>query len=192
MIYKLAKPVRQLLAIVLLVVTIAAAAALTVVPVWSRVTELQDNIETERMTLGRLQAITSGETKTSDIERLTKAAREQGIFLAGESESIRFANLQSQLNEIVSAYGVKPRSTRNLPAREHNDLRLLGVQLQIVAPIEQLQKILFDIEQHKPILMIDAVQIIPLSLPGGGNDEDRGAVDARFDVFGVESHQKGG
>jgi general secretion pathway protein M len=188
--YTLAKPVRQLLALALLGLSIAAVYFFTVVPVRTKVADLADRIEQERLTLGRLSAIGNDETAARELDNATTTARAKGLFLEGESESIRMANLQSLLADIVAANGIKPRSIRNLPARERNDVRMLGVQLQLVATIDGLRKILIAIEEQRRVLIVEALQVSPLTGTWVGNDELRGTLDIRFDVFGVESRQK--
>lgn len=192
MIHQLAKPIRQALALALLVAAVAAFAGGVIVPASARLSELQDRIEQERTLLGRLSAIAGDEGLARDLDRRTAHAKARGLFLAGESEAIRLANLQSQLTEIASASGIKLRSARNMPARERNELRLLGVQLHLVAPIEQLRKMLVTIEERRPLLLIDALHITPLTSAATADGEQRGMLNARFDVYGVESRKKGG
>jgi hypothetical protein len=191
MIYRLSKPLRQLIAIALLAVPVAAVGLLAVVPLWAHVASLKERIEQERTVDGRLSQIASDETAKRALEAQTKAARSAGLFIEGESESIRLSALQSNLAGIAAANGIKLRSARNLPSRDKNDLRLVGVQLQLVAPIAKLQKILLEIEQAKPALFVDSMQITPLTLSRVTDGEEPGLLDARFDVFAVETRQKG-
>ena len=134
--------------------------------------------------------ITGDESGKRALEQQTKLAKASGVFIEGESESIRLAALQSKLSAIAGANGVKLRSARNLPSRDKNELRLVGVQLQLMAPLDKLQKILLEIEQHKPSLFVDSLQISPGS-PARSVDDEVGMLDARFDVYAVESRQKG-
>ena len=187
--YRLAKPVRQLLAVALLGLVVAAAVSLTIMPLYGKIADLDDRIQQERSTLGRLSAIGNDENAARELDGLTTAARSRGLFLEGESESIRMANLQSLLAEIVAANGIKPRSIRNLPARDRNDLRMLGVQLQLVANIETLRKILVAIEEQRRVLLVDQMQVAPLTGTWVGNEEQRGTLDIRFDIFGVEGRR---
>ena len=188
--YQLAKPMRQALALALLGLAVAAIVAVSIVPLFTKIADLEERIDQERATLGRMNAIIRDENAARDLDQRTIAARGNGQFLEGESESIRMANLQSLLADIVSATGVKPRSIRNLPARERNELRLLGVQLQFVAPIDTLRKILVAIEMQRRVLLVDALQIAPMTGTWAGNEDQRGTLDIRFDIFGVEARQK--
>ena len=191
MMYSLAKPLRTLLAVVLLLATVAAIVFFTVVPVIARVGELQEQIEQERTVLGRLTTAAADDGSSTDVKQKAVAARVGGLFLPGESESIRVSYVQSELITILSTNRMKPRSTRNLPARERNQMRLVGVQLQVTAQIEQVQLLLRDIEAHQPPLMIESLHITPVANFGGGGEDMRGMLDARIDIFGVEPQKKG-
>lgn len=190
MIEALPKPLRQLLAITLLLLVIATVWMVTVVPLSAKLGELQDRIDQERTMLGRLIAAASEEAGPTEVKQNAIAARMNSLLIQGESESIRVSSVQSQIMEVLASHRVKPRSTRNLTARERSGFRLVGVQLHLAAPIEQLQAVLLDIEQHKPLLFIEALHVTPILLSGAAADEERGMLEARFDVFGIEAKQK--
>lgn len=191
MIYGLSKPVRQLLAVALLVALVSAVGLLALAPLWTYVTDLKGRIDQQRMMVARLTLLAEDDGAKQALEQQTKVAKAAGIFIEGESEPIRLAALQSTLSAIASANGVKLRSARNLPSRDKYDLRLVGVQLQLVAPIERLQKILLDIEQSKPSMFVDSLQVTPLGLSRVVDDDNPGLLDVRFDVMAVELRQKG-
>jgi uncharacterized membrane protein (UPF0182 family) len=191
MIYTLAKPVRQFLAVMLLALPIGAFGLLVVAPVYSHHADLKERIEQERMMVGRLGRLAGDESARQALETQTKAAKSAGLFIEGESESIRLAALQSNISAIAAANGIKFRSARNLPSRDKYDLHLVGVQLQLVAPIAKLQKILLDIEQAKPTLFIDSMQITPLAYSRITDTDEPGQLDTRLDVYAVEARQKG-
>lgn len=175
----------------MLIVPIALLMILAINPLWAYISDLQDRIWQERLILSRLTEFTNEERAKRVLDQETKSAKSFGLFIEGESETIRLSTLQSNLSSIVSANGIKLRSARNLPPREKNELRLLGVQLQLIAPLDKLQKILLDIEQAKPTLFVDALQIMPTVTSRLPDDEQPGLLDVRFDVFAVETRQKG-
>ena len=190
MIYSLPKFARRLLAVGLLVAPLGALGYFVANPIVGHIGELKEQIEQERLLAGRLTALTGDDSAKRALEQQTKQAKASGLFIEGESESIRFAALQSNISAIAGANGVKLRSARNLPARDKNELRLVGVQLQLTAPIDKLQKILLDIEQHKPALFVEFLQITP-AFAARSVDDEVGMLEARFDVYAVESRQKG-
>jgi general secretion pathway protein M len=181
MIYKLPLRLRQLLAISLLVAALGLTALLTVFPFLSQLTSVREQLVQERTTKGRLLH-SSLEPAKGRLPELTKI---NGLSIEGESEAIRLASLQSQVMDIISAQAVKPRTTRNLQTRERNTLKLVGVQLQLTATIEQLQRILLEIEAHKPILLVDSLHLSPSA--SATADDDRGLVEIRMDVVGIEA-----
>ena len=189
MIYNLSTTLRRFLALLLLAAAVGAVAILGFGPLWSRVSDLKERIDQERLMAARLTQLAQNDGAKRALEQQTKAAKAANLFIEGESESIRLASLQSGLSAIAAANGTKLRSARNLPGRDRNDLRLIGVQLQLVAPIDKLQKILFEIEQHKPSFFVDALQITPQTLLRLPDDEQPGLLDARIDVLAVESRQ---
>ena len=191
MIYGLSKGLRRLLAVGLLGMVGGGVVLLVVAPLWAHIADLKERIDQERMMTSRLTAAVSDDSARQTLEQQTKAAKAAGLFIEGESESIRLAALQSSLSGIAAANGIKLRSARNLPGREKGDLHLVGVQLQLAAPIEKLQKILLDIEQSKPSLFVDSLQVTPVAVSRVADDEQPGLLDARFDVFAVEARQKG-
>ena len=169
----------------------SAVGLLALAPLWTYVTDLKGRIDQQRMMVARLTLLAEDDGAKQALEQQTKVAKAAGIFIEGESEPIRLAALQSTLSAIASANGVKLRSARNLPSRDKYDLRLVGVQLQLVAPIERLQKILLDIEQSKPSMFVDSLQVTPLGLLRVVDDDNPGLLDVRFDVMAVELRQKG-
>lgn len=185
MIYKLSKPVRQGLAVGLAIFAVGSLLLVFGWPVLSYVMDLRENIAEERAIVGRLMSVVDSQSNV-EADGNSTSLKDSGLFIDGGSESIRVASLQSQLSAILTASGVKPRSSRALPRRPHNDLHLVGVQLQIIAPIAQLQKVLLEIERHKPALLVDSLQITPSSMTGLPNDDGAGLLDARLDVFAVE------
>ncbi len=191
MIEQLPLALRRCLAAGLLVLALAGLAAVTIWPLMSRLADVQERIEQERLVLGRLLAATGDTGNVLQLEQQAKAARASGLFIEGESESIRLASLQSQLLDIIGSHKVKPRTTRNLPTRERNNLRLVGVQIQLAAPIDRLQRILLDIEGHKPVLLIESLHITSAGQANVPGDEERGMLDARLDIVGIEARQKG-
>lgn len=190
MIYSLPRIVRRLLAVALLVLPLGAFGYLVAAPVFRHVEDLKEQIEQERQLAGRLNALAGDESAKRALEQQTKQAKASGLFIEGESESIRLSALQSNLSAIAGTNGVKLRSARNLPSRDKNDLRLVGVQLQLTAPIDKLQKILLEIGQNKPSLFVESLQITQASAARSADDEP-GMLEARLDVYAVESRQKG-
>lgn len=195
---QLPKPARQAFAVCLLAAAVGAVALPVALPYYNQIHELQSQIDQERLVLGHLLADRGDDRSLQDIERNAGPGQINRLTLAGESDAIRMANLQSIAGGIAAAAGVQVRSTRNLPARDRGDVRLLGVQLQFAATIEQVQKILVAIEAQRPYLLVDGLQITALQdfVASGGGIASGGSakmpnLDTRLDVVGAAARQKG-
>lgn len=163
----------------------ALAALVTVVPLAARVSELREQIETERVLLGRLAAAVSQESRTAEYERIGRAAARSGAYLEGESEALMAAGLQTTLAQLAAAHRIRFSSTRALPAHERDATRLIGVSLQFRAEIEQLRRLLFLIESRRPFLFVEGLQVRPVSPFSQRDTELNGVLEVRLDVFGA-------
>jgi Type II secretion system (T2SS), protein M subtype b len=188
MIYKLPVWSRRLLAISLLLAALSLTALLTVVPFMSQLASARERLEQERTIHGRLLDATQTQTIAEQLEQGSRAPKTTGLLIEGESESIRLATLQSQVFDIIAAHGVRSRTARMLQTRERNTLKLLGVQLQMTATMEQLQKILLQIEAHRPILLVETMHLTPTN--SANTDDDRGLLDVKLDVLAMEARPK--
>ena len=94
---------------------IALVLSLTVLPVASRIGDLGDQIDTERLALGRFEAMAALKDKVADMQRAGRAAGESGAYLKGQTDALRFASLQGFLSELAGANSVRLASTRALP-----------------------------------------------------------------------------
>ncbi len=175
---------RRLLALALLAIPLVLVWLTAAGPAVSRLSDLQSQIQQERQLAGRLTASAS---EAKDIEAAPAPPSMRNLAIEGASEPIRTAALQSQLAEIAGRNGLKPRSSRSLPVREKGGVRLLGVQIQLLATVDKLQTLILDIERHQPVLMISAMQVTPsVATRGAGGDATR-VVDARLDVVAMEA-----
>jgi hypothetical protein len=90
---QLSRPARRLVAVALLAAAIGLGALLTVVPFAARLSGLRDQIEAERVLLGRFAAIAAQEDQAAEYDRLGRAAIESGAYLKGDSEALKVAGL---------------------------------------------------------------------------------------------------
>ncbi|HEX5958186.1 MAG TPA: type II secretion system protein GspM [Hyphomicrobiaceae bacterium] len=182
---RLSRATRRIAAIALLALLLVFAALTTVVPLAARVAELRDQIEIERALLGRLAAVAAHKAKTAEYEQVGRAALESGAYLKGDSEALMGAGLQTSLAQLAAATRVRFNSTRALPPRERDAMRLIGVSLQFRADIEQLRALLFRIESHLPFLFVEGLQVRPVSPFSRSDAKLNGLLNVRLDVFGA-------
>lgn len=189
--WRLSKPLRQLAAVSLLAAILAAVMLLIVLPAHQHYTALNAQIEQERLVLALLSQPQANTNQSQSIAQSVNPDQLEPLVLAGESDTIRLANLQSTLGALAGQAGVQVRSSRNLSPLDRPQARMLGVQLQFSATIEQLQSILIAIESHRPHLRVEALQVTVLQdtvMPGSTVPA---SLETRLDVMGVAPRQKG-
>jgi hypothetical protein len=185
----LQKILSKALALAVLAAVVLVVFAFIVEPFVTRSRELSDEIEAERALLGRLQSASLPGLATKMPGK--RAAVDHGeVFLPGGSDPLRLAFLQSRLGKVASDEGAVLKSVRNLPVRDREGLRLLGVEAQLTASIGQLQRILYALEGDEPYLFVDAIQISPPPLVSQANPDQGQNLDVRLGLFGAATGKK--
>lgn len=181
----LPQPARRVAAVALLLLVLALVATVTIVPLAARVAELREEIEAERVVLGRFAAVAARQAETAEYERVGRSALRSGAYLKGESEPLMAAGLQTMLAQLAAADRLRFRSTRALPPRERDATRLIGVSVRFNADIEQLRAFLFRIERQRPFLFVERLQVRAVSPYSRLDPKLNGMLDVRLDVFGA-------
>jgi Type II secretion system (T2SS), protein M subtype b len=194
MIYALPLWLRRLLAVSLLLTILGLTGLFTVVPFVNQLATMRQQLAEERQVYGSFLAVTQATagqgTRSLKPVGAHAALPSGGLFIDGESDSIRLASLQSQVVDILAGQGIKPRTARMLQSSERQTLKLVGVQLQMTATIEQLQKVLVQIEAHRPILLVDSLHLTPTNAIN--SEDDRGLLEARIDVRAIVAKSPAG
>lgn len=104
---------------------------------------------------------------------------------AGATDALAGATLQSQLQSLASATGAALSSMETLTAEQSGPYRRIGVKVSISAPLPVLADLIGQIEQSRPPMLIDDLQIhgSPIILPGAQTS----ALDIGFVVYGFRS-----
>ena len=160
---RLSRILRRLAAIGLLFAAVGMVVALLVLPLASYFGELRADIAGQRDLLARLDAFAANKNAASELAGRSQAAMQSGIFLAGETDALRTANLQALITDIAAKNGVRLSSARGLPSREQDGLRFIGVQAELDADMRQLQAIMLACEAQRPYLFIQSLQVAPLA-----------------------------
>lgn len=191
MIASLSPAVRRLAAVGLLMSAAVLFVLIAVVPYFNRLSQLQEQIEAERILLGRFRAVAAQRREIGGYDQAARAAAESAAYLKGETEALKAAGLQSTLSELANIARVRFYSTRALGQRERNDVRLIGVRVQFKADVEQLRGLLHRIEVNRPFLFVEAMQVQPVGAFSERDTELAGLLDVRLDVFGAIPGRKG-
>jgi hypothetical protein len=161
----------RLAAVALLLAVIGVASMLLVMPLVDYFTGLRTEIATERETLGRFEAFAANKAAAEALAKQAEAAMQSGLFLTGETDALRAANLQALINDVAQSHGVRLSSTRALPVQELDGLRLIGVQAEMDADIKQLPALILAFESRRPYVFIQSLHVTPSASRRAGSDE---------------------
>jgi type II secretory pathway component PulM len=186
---RISKPVRQLAAIALLMAACVGLWSFVWTPVFGTLQQQDASIAEKREVLGRLLSAEDLAGEASALEQKSKSLNTGKLTLRGDSDPLRIAELQTALTKIATDHGLRLRSTRALPGREAKGVRLVGIQAQFQATLEQLQKVLLALEDSEPILVIEALRVAGTTSTADAKSET--PLDINIDVFGATGTGKG-
>lgn len=147
----LPKPVRRIVAVSLVVLTLGFAVLLAIAP-FVRMAAIEEESAAVRDLLAqqeRLAAAAAG--------RPTQAGRE--VLVAGDSSGMAGAELQRVISEIARQNALSLRSTQVAPAKREADLTVLGVEVSLQGGVEGLRALLHALETGAPVLFVDALAV---------------------------------
>lgn len=187
----LAKPVRQFAAVALLLATLAVFWMAVISPLSAEITGLDAEIEAKRAILGRFLDVAPLEAEAKAKASVSKNVDLAALMLPGDNDALKAAGLQTALAEIIAVEGLRFRSTRALPPREHDKIRLITIEAGFEATLEQLSKILAAVDAHKPLLTVSGLRLAVA--PGAVIDPDSlgNVLDIQFEVAGAAGRVKG-
>ena len=177
----------KVLALAILALAVLGVVNWIVDPLATHLADARERIEEQRTLLGRLLATASRAGDGQPTENNDKSGDAARSYLPGESDAIRTAGLQTRLSEVAQSVGLRLASVLAVAPREQGEVRLLGIDVQLAASLEQVQKILFELETQQPYLFIDSLQISHAPDAGvrGGRD-----LDVRLVVLGAAARKK--
>jgi hypothetical protein len=167
----LSRASQRLAAVGLLIAAIAAAFALLVAPLEGRFSSLRADLATQRELVGRLEAFAATRDSADAAAGEAQAALRSPLFLAGDTDALRSANLQALITDLAEKSGVRLSSTRGLPVQIQEGLRMFGIQAEFETGLKQLQAVLAACDAKRPALFIRSVQVSPLASRRRDSDE---------------------
>jgi general secretion pathway protein M len=181
------------LALSLVLVVLGGLYFLAVAPLVDLYRGREARLEDDRNLLPHLQAAAAAlPALRAQLAELRAAARTRKVTLDGASDAIASANLQSRIEGIAVSVGATIGSTESLPAEAADGYRRIGLRFALSGQYETLVKLLAQIEEATPPLIVDNLQIHGVlrrpGLPtGAGGDA---ALDAGLDVYGFRSENE--
>lgn len=166
--------VSRFAALGLLLTVLLGLGGYVLMPAVQRTMRLGEEIEAKRELLGRLlahQGTTSGEPAPS-LGGGNNGALSAELTIQGETEPIRLAAMQAAVRGLAGSAGVRLESTRTLPAVQRGQVQLSGLQVSMRARVDALQRLLHGIEVHRPIMIVDGLDIVPVAAGTSGTVGD--------------------
>jgi general secretion pathway protein M len=123
------------------------------------------------------------ESAARDLPRLRNEAQHRGapsdgLLLAGSSDAVAAADLQSALKGLVEADGAAIESAQTLPAETLGDFRRVGVRLSFDGNLELLTSVLLGVETASPVLAVGGLEL------QSSNEETGQDLTIAMDVYG--------
>jgi hypothetical protein len=140
-------------------------------------------ISQQRAILVRLNAIAAQRATVTDLAAQS-ASDGSAEFLQGGNDGVATANLQTLVKDMVESTGARLRSIRTLPTKPQDDMKFIGVQLEITGTLQAVYQTVRTIETAKPFLFIEdallrPTQRVAMTLPGMSAEP---TIDAQLDI----------
>jgi len=166
---------------------LAAGAAIVdigILPIFEMFAERETRIEQQSKQLARLQAIASQAARVDSVEVQTKAEMQGAEFLAGSSENVVSADLQTKLKALTQEAGAASRTVQALPLKTVDRLKYSGARIEMSGSLQSILHAVHAIEASTPYLFISAA-ILNSSETQRANASEEPIVQAQLDVVGA-------
>ena len=183
---------RKFAAVGLAAAGVLAVLGFVVEPIASRIIGIDAQIQARREHLGRLTLIASRTPQTTDAAQLS-ARTLAALTLDGETEAVQLATLQTAFGRVAEEAGVRLRATQALPVMLRDERGFVGLQSTVQVRLDALQRLLHGLETHRPMLLVDAIDIAPITGASGGPEgSDDRLVHVNFRVRALVAATKKG
>lgn len=177
----ISRPVQLIAAFGILLAILLGFVFFVVLPFHNAIEDAQAGIVEQRELIGRFRSLTA----TPEDIRKRAEEREQairsGIFLEGDTDAVRSARLLALLTDAAKKEGITVRSTRGLPNRDRDGIRTVAAQAEFLAELPQLQSVLVRIENMRPYLFVQSLDISPVI----SRKSNGGLLEVRLSIFGA-------
>lgn len=174
----------KLLALALTAFLAFAVVQAVAVPLAGLYAERTANLEQLKATVARLEG---GAAAIPALRRNVAALKAQAAWaqfaLAGATDTLAAASLQSALSDLVAATGSRVASAEILPVQETEGWHRIGIRMAFEGELEQLATVLVDLDQARPVLFVDGME-----LASQGSER----LKVSLDVFGYRAQEPAG
>lgn len=186
MIGRLSQMQRRILAVLLVLLVLAVAVRVLVVPVWTTYAGNRDAIDQIEDTITRYSRLsTQLDDLQSTVASLVQTDELARYVLAQESEPLAAAALQERVKSAVTNSGGTLTSTQVLPTEVDQGFKRIIVNVRMAVSMDALQRALYALENDLPYLLADDIVILSRGNRTRRNPTDAvDLLDVRLNLYG--------
>lgn len=177
---------RRVLAIAVFLLLIALLIAAIAVPAWWLYKRYADSAAMASRQLASYTALNQLRPSLLQGVETLKAKQTRKYFVKGNTPALMGADLQDAIRTLVESNGGRVVVSQLLPHRDDGNYRVLNASVQVTANIQNLRRILYEMEARTPYLFIENLNIraqVPASYkPMPGFEPD---MFIQFEVSGI-------
>jgi len=177
----------KLYAAVILFVALLILLFLVVLPMYGLYKSTTDEVASLQHRLSQYKTISSKTSGlSSKLEKLQLFNENQEYYFSEAKAALVSAELQGILKEVLQRQGAKILSTQPVTSCNQNE-RQIKVSVHCRADIISLRNLVYELEAHIPVLIIDKINIgrgFRTTFRSQQSNEASEALDVRFDVSG--------
>lgn len=129
-------------------------------PVISKHEFYQTNITSMQRRLHKYrEMIASRPALEARLNQLRRKQAANAYFLEQQSAALAATDLRSRVKAVVESSGAVLTSTQNLPLIEDELFPRVGLSVRMTGDTEALEKVLYELESHPPLLFVDNLQV---------------------------------
>ncbi len=186
MIAQLPRLQRRILAVLVLLLSLAVLVRVVVVPIWSGFLSNRDAIAQSEDNIARYSRLSTQvgalQSAVGELEQTDSLDR---YVLVQESEPLAAAALQARMKSVVTSSGGTLTSTQVLPTETEQGFKRVIVNVRMAVSTDALQRVLYELENDLPYLLTDDIVI----LSRGARKRRRATqsvdlLDVRFNLYG--------
>ncbi len=176
----------RLLAFGIPILALLALYYLLVLPLEDVYATVADGLQERAQLAARYEALAEQLPKLKEADRQWRGHSGGELLLAGGSDALAQANLQTMLKQVVEDAGTKLTSAEFLPVRPEENFRRIGIRMAFSGDLKMLTAVLRGIETARPCLFAGDFDVHT-----GGPVDDEGTdsetLSVSLDVFGFRA-----
>lgn len=150
----------RILALMILLLLVVALFVLILQPLYNRYVTASDEIDRLEHQIAVYTRVASGLMESeAELDSLLQNNPIADLYLAETKPTLAAAELQQQLNRMVSQSGGQVVSTQILQRNTDTVLPTVSLQVHVRSEIDELVRLLHQVESGKPLLFIENLVI---------------------------------